>query len=100
MLVLPLAAFVTLRSNPEMHMSILTKGTELIMPYMNGSASGGNTTMAQRFKDSVKVNRFGSSSQGSAFGGGNAFGDGNAQSNAKSQADGVGRSLSNFKVGG
>jgi hypothetical protein len=96
MLVLPLGFFALTRSNPELHMTILSKGIELVGPYMGVEGEAGSTTMAQRFQDRVKVNRFGNSGQGNAFGGGS----GSARADTQAQADDIGRTLSNIKVGG
>lgn len=96
MLVLPLGFFALTRSNPDLHMTILSKGMEIVGPYLGVEGEGENTTMAQRFKDRVKVNRFGNSGQGNAFGGGSS----SARSDAQSQADDIGRTLGSFKVGG
>ena len=92
MLVLPVGFFVFTRSNPEMHLMMVSKVSEYMIPYLGGSEGESSSTTPQRFTDKVKVNRFGSSSQGGEFGGGS--------SNMQSQADGIGRSLSGFKVGG
>jgi hypothetical protein len=94
MMALPLGFFVLTRTNPDLHMSMVMKGTEIVSGFMDTEGADENTTMAKRFADKVKVNRFGSS------GGGNAFGGGNAQTNAKSQAADLGKALSNMKVGG
>lgn len=96
MLALPIGFFALTRSNPELHLTMVSKVSEYMQPYLGGGEGAESTTMAQRFKDKIKVNRFGSSNQGGAFGGGG----GNARANAQSQADDLGRSLSNFKVGG
>lgn len=72
---------------------MVSKVSEYMAPYIGGGQAEENPTNARRFGDKVKVNRFGSSSQG-----GGAFSGGS--SNTQSQADGIGRSLSNFKVGG